>query len=134
MLNIFPSLLIFGIFAPFILRVAVGVYLFHTGYNHLGKEKESVIQEATQKFSSYAKPIVILGGLFEVIVGLSLVAGFLTQIMALLGMLYMVKMFVLKKQYPVWMKRERVLYVVFFVILLSLLLTGAGAPAVDLPL
>lgn len=138
MLSIFPSLFVFGIFAPFILRTTVGVYLFYTGYRHLKEERELITEEVAQGiprvFSPYAKPFVIIGILFEIVVGLSLIAGFLTQIMALLGMIYVVKLLILKDLYPVFAKHERVFYVVLFVIFLSLLLTGAGAPAVDLPL
>jgi len=134
MLSIFPSLLIFGIFAPFILRVAVGVYLFYTGFGHLREERESVTVELSDRFGTFSKSLVIIGGLFEVVIGLSLIAGFLTQVMALLGSLYMIKLLVFKNNYPTWIKHEKIFYVMVLVILLSLLLTGAGAPAVDLPL
>ena len=134
MLSIFPSLLIFGIFAPFILRVAVGVYLFYTGWRHFGGEQESITKEIARKVGPYAKPVALFTALVEIVVGLSLIAGFLTQVAALIGMVYALKMIWFKKDCPVLVKHERVFYVILFVILLSLLLTGAGAPAVDLPL
>ena len=134
MLSIFPSLLILGIFAPFILRVAVGVYFFYTGYQHLQVEQGSVMREVAQKYERFAKPIVIFAALIEIVIGLSLAVGFLTQFAALIGMIYILKLLWFKKDYPVFVKRERVFYLMVFVILLSLLLTGAGAPAIDLPL
>lgn len=134
MLSIFPSLLIFGIFAPFILRVTIGVYFLYTGYQHIQKEQKDIVQEATQKFGSFAKPLVITGVLFEIALGLLLVVGFLTQIASILGMIFVLKLLWFKNEYPHFVKNERVLYIIIFVILLSLLFTGAGAYAVDLPL
>ena len=134
MLSIFPSLLIFGIFAPFILRVVVGVYFFYTGYKHLQVERENIVKEVARKIGTFAKPLVILTILIEVVIGLSLIAGFLTQPMALVGILYILILLWFKNECPIFVKHERVFYIILFAILLSLLLTGAGALAVDLPL
>lgn len=134
MLSIFPSLLIFGIFAPFILRFAVGVYLFYSGYAHLREDRERCVQELSTRFGSFSKTIIIIGGIFEAVIGLSLIAGFLTQVMALLGALYMLKLLFFKNSYPIWIKHERIFYLVLFAIFVSLLLSGAGVPAIDLPL
>ena len=54
--------------------------------------------------------------------------------MALAGMVYILKLLWLKNKYPIFIKRERIFYIMMFAILLSLLFTGAGALAVDLPL
>jgi len=134
MLSIFPTLLVFGIFAPFVLRVVVGTYLFYIGYAHMREGRELLTQELSGLFGSFSKYLVIIGGLFEAVIGLSLIAGFLTQVMALLGALYMVKLLIFKNNYPVWIKHERVFYVILLAIFLSLLLSGAGVPAIDLPL
>ncbi|MFC1730946.1 DoxX family membrane protein, partial [candidate division KSB1 bacterium] len=134
MLSIFPSLIIFGIFAPFILRVTVGIYLFYVGYAHLRNERESVTQEASHQVGSFAKALIIIGGIFEVTVGLSLIAGFLTQAMAIAGMIYILILLQFEDRCPVYVKHEKVFYIILFAIFFSLLLTGAGAPAVDLPL
>jgi len=114
--------------------LTVGVYIFYTGWQHLGGEKESLVKEATKSVSSYAKLLIIIGGSFEIIIGLSLIAGYLTQLMALLGIIYIATLLWFKRTCPIYVKHERVFYVMIFVILLSLLFTGAGAPAVDLPL
>ena len=133
MLSIFPSLLILGIFAPFILRMAVGLYFFYTGYHHLQKEQESIVKEA-KKYVPFAKPLMVFSALIEIVIGLSLIAGFLTQIASLVGIIYILILLRMKKACPVFVRRERILYVMILVILLSLLFTGAGAIAVDLPL
>ena len=134
MLSIFPSLLVFGIFAPFFLRLAVGIYLFYTGYEHLTKEQISLEKEFGNKLGGLGKSLAIIVPVFEILVGLSLVAGFLTQVMVLLGMVYSAKLLWFKKDCPRYAKHEKIFYVLVFIILLSLLFTGPGAFAVDLPL
>jgi len=134
MLSIFPSLLIFGIFAPFILRVAVGIFFFNTGYRHIQKEQDALVSELSSRLGTFAKPFAITVAVVEIIIGLSLIAGFLTQIVAILGMIFVLKLLWFKNECPVFAKHEKIFYVMLFVILLSLLLTGAGAPAIDLPL
>ncbi|MEX0652200.1 MAG: DoxX family protein [Candidatus Paceibacterota bacterium] len=134
MLSIFPSLLIFGIFAPFILRVVVGAYLLHIGWGHLTTQRETLVEKLYARLGSPTTIFIVFGGLFEVVLGLFLIAGFLTQVMALLGGLYALKLLWFKKEFPVLVPHERIFYILLFAIFLSLLLTGAGAPAVDLPL
>ena len=134
MLSIFPSLLTFGIFAPFLLRLSAGIFFFYAGYQHFGKEQEGLVGELTQKFSSFAKPISVTLAIVEIVIGLFLIAGFLTQVAALLGAIFMLKLLWFKKSCPCLARHEKTVYVLLFVICISLLLTGAGAPAVDLPL
>ncbi|HEC32886.1 MAG TPA: DoxX family protein, partial [Candidatus Kaiserbacteria bacterium] len=126
MLSVFPSLLILGIFAPFILRLSVGVYFFYTGYRHIKEEREILVKEFANKFKTIAKPLVVIVAIIEMILGLSLVAGFLTQIAAILGMIFALKLLWFKNKYPHFAKNDRTLYIIIFVILLSLLFTGAG--------
>ena len=134
MLSVFPSLLILGIFAPFILRVTVGAYFLYTGAKHLKGEQENSVKEFTKKCGSFAKPFVIVTALVEIVIGFSLIVGFLTQVMALLGMIYMLKLLWFKNEYPLSIRRERIFYIVMFAVLVSLLLTGPGVFAIDLPL
>ena len=134
MLSVFPSLFIFGIFAPLILRLAVGVLFFYSGYQHFTKENEVLAAEFTSRFGSFAKTFALLVAGVEVILGAALIVGFLTQVAALLGMIFVLKLMWFKKEYPILAKHEKAVYVLAFVVLLSLLITGAGAPAIDLPL
>ncbi|MBI2618275.1 DoxX family membrane protein [Candidatus Kaiserbacteria bacterium] len=134
MLSVFPSLLTFGIFAPLFLRLTAGIFFFYSGYRHFGEERMELVRELSQKFSSAGKAIAVTLALVEMLLGLFLIAGFLTQVMALLGMIFTLKLLWFKNKYPLVAKHEKVVYALLFVIFLSLLFTGAGAPAVDLPL
>jgi len=134
MLSIFPSLLTYGIVAPFILRMTVGLFFLDRGYRHLKEEKAGVVADMTKRLHAFAKPFVVLVALVEVAIGLSLIAGFLTQIAAIFGIIYMFKMLYFKVECPHFAKHQRLVYILFIVILFSLLITGPGIIAVDLPL
>ncbi len=134
MLSIFPSLLIFGILAPFILRVIVGVYFLHAGYLDFGKEEGGSLEEITKKHGKYAKPFLTIFAIAEVVVGLSLIVGLFTQVAALIGIIFVLKFLWFKNEFPIFIKHEKVFYFMVLTILFSLLLTGAGALAIDLPL
>ena len=63
-----------------------------------------------------------------------LAAGYYTQIAALLGAIGAFKAFLFTKRYPEIIPFSRSTYILLIAILLSLLLTGAGAIAFDLRL
>lgn len=125
----------FGILAPFILRVTVGIYFFHTGYNRLQSgELDSVANTVSQRLGTLARPIIVFSTLIEISVGLLLIAGLFTQIAALIGIVCVLRTLWFTSKYPAFKKHEKVFYFMVLAILFSLLLIGAGAFAVDLPL
>ncbi len=141
MLSVFPSLFILSIFVPVLLRLVVGIFFFTIGYRHLTKEQDVLGKEFSAWFQTYlpflapvAKPYVVLLALIEILLGLTLIAGFLTQVAALIGFIYMIKLVWLQKGFPHFANHERLVYILFAVVLFSLLILGPGAPAVDLPL
>jgi uncharacterized membrane protein YphA (DoxX/SURF4 family) len=73
-------------------------------------------------------------GAIEIVGGIMLILGLYTQIAALvLGLLTLAEAYTEYKD-PLILKRNFVFYTMLFAILLSLLLSGAGAFAIDLPL
>jgi uncharacterized membrane protein YphA (DoxX/SURF4 family) len=138
MLTIFPSLLWLGLAAPFLLRVTLGLVFLHASYLKLKKEKN----ERAELFQEIGlKPGIVYSqtlGYFEIILGLSLIAGYLTQISALIsallfGIIALIKIF--KK--PSTMEKvgeSGEYYLILTVISISLLFSGAGFLAFDLPL
>jgi hypothetical protein len=71
---------------------------------------------------------------FDVIVGTMLLAGIYTQVAALAGMSGIAVAVLFAPSYLERVSLSRAVAALTFVILLSLLLTGAGAFAFDLPL
>ncbi|MCH7529660.1 DoxX family membrane protein [Patescibacteria group bacterium] len=133
MLNPFPDLLVLSLLAPFILRIVVGVILLKSGYARITSGgTRSAIDIANQWRASMFSPAWYLGAI-EIIAGVFLIVGFLTQIAALVGGLIAIKA-IARKGGLAGAVRTKAFYVLMLVICVSLLLTGAGALAFDLPL
>ncbi len=124
--TVFPDLLTFSFYAPFILRLALGVYALAIGFSkkHPPTPEGVVAEEPTLSK-------LILRGLF-ILAGISLIAGFYMQIGALvLGILFLI--FLLDKNIRIAPALSRLELTLLFVIAISLLLTGAGPYAIDYP-
>ncbi len=117
MLNPFPDLLIYSTFAPFVLRVVLGFVYLDLGLLNVKKE-------GNQK----------LLGLVEVVGAVMLFLGFYTQIAAMLFIVIGAVSFYVEYKDASILKRDIVFYLLVLAISISLLLTGAGAYAKDLPL
>jgi uncharacterized membrane protein YphA (DoxX/SURF4 family) len=133
MLNPFPQLLSFSFFAPTLLRVTAAGIFFYLAYMHAKRREEIgkthfIIVGAMGVWAAWVLTIL------ETAVGAGLFLGFWTQIAALLGLLLCLKGFVWAKKYPRVFFLCRTEYLLLFVICVSLLVTGAGAFAMDLPL
>lgn len=116
-LSLFPSLLTFGLFAPLVLRLAVSYFLFSLG-------NETYKKEGLEKWYS----------IFYFITALFIFVGFYTQAFVLVGILVIKFDWWTKKKISPISKEQMMLYVFAEVILLSLVVTGPGAFAIDLPL
>lgn len=134
MLNPFPELLTYTIIAPFLLRVVVGVIFIDLGGMLFRNEKNSFIEAFKILRIPNPKKAVKILGIVEIIGGISLVLGAYTQISALILSLITLKELYIEYRDPNILKRNIVFYVLLFTITVSLLLTGAGAFAIDIPL
>ena len=133
MLNPFPELLVLSFFAPLFLRVALGLVLFLTSFHQLIDKHEALSIRFNEIWPKHGTKIVWSVGVIEVVVGLSFVAGFYTQIAAIVGILF--SLFVIfSKKYKQVMHRDISFYILMLAISLSLLVTGAGIFAFDIPL
>lgn len=134
MLNIFPDLLTYGLLGPAILRLVLGIIFINLGYLHLTKEKER-----WNKFFEIIKlkPAELIGrvyALIEIAGGILLVIGLYTQVAALIFAVLSLIEIIVEYREPIILKRNIVFFILIFAISVSLLLTGAGRPAFDLPL
>ncbi len=134
MLNPFPDLLSFGLAAPLILRLVVGLIFINTGYLKLNKEKKRWAIFLNAIRVKPAKQLVLLLGLIEMVCGVFLIVGFSTQYVALILLALTIKEWFVEYREDVLVSRDIVFYTLIGAILLSLLLTGAGFIAFDLPL
>jgi uncharacterized membrane protein YphA (DoxX/SURF4 family) len=134
MLNTFPTLLAFGLLSPFILRISLGVIFLEFGYSKISKMRS----EKIQMFESLGlKPGVYYTvgfALLEIIVGLALFVGMYTQIASLIASIICILAILIKKRNNENVKSGYGFLILCFVISISLLFSGAGFLAFDLPL
>ena len=140
MLNPFPTLLNFSFFAPTILRLFIGIYFINLGYIKYTKKEPTRDHtiDLLYFFNSlsigpsiyYVKTLAII----ELLVGVFLCLGFFVQISAIITAIISLVFFIvsIKQQDLRILKPSE--YALLFAISLSLILTGAGVFAIDLPL
>lgn len=133
MLNIFPGLLDFSNFAPLILRLVFGLVFVAHGYPKLFTGFSQTVGFFDSIGIKPAKFWVFVVGFVEFFGGIALILGFATQIAALLIAINMLV--------AIWKVKAKQGFVngyefdlTLLAIALSLVLTGAGAYALDLPL
>ncbi len=132
MLNVFPGLLTYGFFAPTLLRIAAAIVLFYLAYNHY-TQREHIARTHFPVFG--AKTWIAWVAIFvDVVVGLGLFFGAWTQVAALLGALIALKYGIWYGKYPSYFVLPRSTAFLLCIVCLSLMLTGAGAMAFDVPL
>lgn len=134
MLNPFPELLNYSFLAPFLLRVLLGLIFLDLGALKFRGEKERWIASFETLGLKPADLFAPLYGLIQIIGALLLIFGIWTQVAALVFVICTgAELFVEWRAQNV-LKRDITFYLLIFTISLSLLLTGAGAYAFDLPL
>ena len=133
-LNPFPHLLSYSFFAPTILRLLLGLIFISFGFSKVTKEK-SAKAEMCEKIGLKPGLIYVLTfGIIEMLSGAMLVLGLYTQIAALAISLILLGTLLVKKKHPELFTGEPLFYFTLLIIALSLLITGAGAHAIDVPL
>jgi len=132
--NIFPQLFTYTLIAPFILRLVLGFIFLNLGSLKLSKERSGWIASLNILGIRPTGFFTGLLGIIEIIGGLLLIAGVYTQLTALvLGVIALCELLIEYKEESI-LKRDMVFYLLLTAICASLLLTGAGLFAVDVPL
>ncbi|MBY0472982.1 DoxX family membrane protein [Patescibacteria group bacterium] len=132
MLNTFPQFLSYGFYAPALLRCAVALVMLYLAYCHF-KNKDAINQEKFPVIGARAW-VAWFSVILEVAVGLALLFGYHTQIAAILTALVGIKHAFWTGKYPSYFVLSRTAALLVLAIALSLLASGAGALAMDLPL
>lgn len=134
MLNPFPELMVYSLMGPFILRVVLGIIFIDLGILKFKGEKKRWISSFEAVGLRPADALVSLYGLLQVVGGVMILVGFYTQVAALAFVILTGIEVYFEWKDEALLKRNIVFYILLFTISLSLLLTGAGAFAIDLPL
>lgn len=114
-LSIFPGLLTFQLVAPFLLRLVVGFFILSIGWDRYKKPYKSAC-------------------IIYAVAGILLILGLYTQIAAILALIVLKFDFYMDKKNGHVSREKFILQVVVNIIVISLLFTGPGFLAFDLPL
>lgn len=134
MLNPFPEFLNYAPLAPLILRVVVGFIFLELGMLKFRSEKGRWMASFETLHLRPTTFFVPLYGFLQVVGGIMFLLGLYTQVAALAFVIFTgLELYVEWKAGAV-LKRDMTFYLLLFIISLSLLLTGAGAFAFDIPL
>ena len=134
MLNPFPEFLNYALLAPFILRVVVGFIFLELGFLKFKSEKERWLASFETLHLCPTTFFVPLYGFLQIVGGVMFLLGAYAQVAALGFVIFTGLELYVEWQAGAVLKRDLTFYLLLFVISLSLLLTGAGAYALDLPL
>jgi uncharacterized membrane protein YphA (DoxX/SURF4 family) len=113
-LSIFPQLFTYGLIAPFLLRLAVGGLRLFVGIEKWKKDKTLSV--------------------LNIVSSLCLIAGLYTQVAVIVGIILISIDYFSEKKAGTLTKEKTVISILMKVVLLSLLFTGPGFLAFDLPL
>jgi len=134
MLNPFPEFLNYSPLAPMILRLLIGLIFVDLGFLKFRGEKDRWMASFEALHLRPADFFVPLYGFLQIVAGTLLIIGLWTQVAALFFVLSTGAELYVEWRAKEILKRDLVFYLLIFTISLSLLLTGAGAFAFDLPL
>lgn len=134
MISAFPYLLSFATISPLILRVAAGIYMLIFAHENLENKREERLHLFNEARLRPAKWFLYFMSAIEIAGGVLLVAGAWTQIAALSLAVLMLMAIIIKIFRPDLISRSVNTYILLFVILISLIFTGAGFAGADLPL
>ena len=123
MFSIFPPLLSYQLFAPLLLRVTLGIIFIIWSRD---KFKKRITKIGLNKETSIAT--------LEGIIGIFLIVGFLTQVVALASAIILGKRLFSKIRSKAFFTDGVNYYFILFIISICLICTGAGFIAFDLPL
>lgn len=134
MLNPFPSLLAYSTLTPFILRLVLAFIVLDLGFLKFGKEKSRWLASLEALHLKPADIWLKILALIDVVGGIMLLVGWYTQIAALAFVLLFGIEFYIEWKDGSILRRDLTFYFLVLAIAISLLLTGAGAYAFDIPL
>lgn len=134
MLSPWPQLFDYVLLVPTVLRVVLGVMYIRFGYFKLTRGREVKRTFFNRAGFPAARWWVWGIGILELVGGLFLIVGFLTQITALVLSIILLGAAFIKTRKPDLLPNSTDYYILIFVTTASLLLLGPGFLAVDLPL
>jgi hypothetical protein len=132
MLSLFPQILFLSPLSATLLRITAGLVFAYLAYFHFSNKRAAAEELST--LIGGAGAILILYCLIEALIALFLIIGLWTQAAALLGFVIAAKVLLIRRSLKELKPLSQLSYALLAVICLSILVTGAGPFAFDLPL
>lgn len=129
----FPEILYLAPFSATLLRIAVA-YAFIYIASEMIQRRRGVINATFPIIGHPSLWMVWTSALITALIGCMLAIGLYTQVVAIIGAVIAIKHGVGSLWFPSIMPLSRGAYAFLFIVCLSLIVTGAGAIAFDLPL
>jgi len=132
MLSLFPQILFLSPLAATLLRITAGLVFAYLAYFHFGNRRAGA--DELSKLVGGASVILFIYCIIELVLAACLIVGFGMQLAALVGFIIALKMLLIRRSLRELKPISALSYALLAVICLSLVVTGAGVFAVDLPL
>ncbi len=123
MLSLFPELLDWSWYVPFVFRVFLGFYLLSVGYKF-----------AKSKNGSEDRPAWIIFGTLLIVLSISFFAGVYTQLSGVITFAISLLALYFKYKKALFASETAKFYLLLGIVALSLVFLGSGPYAFDLPL
>lgn len=129
--DLWPETIYYAPLAIALLRITAGIYTLYIASTLV--EREHAFTHIRFPFITHAPLwLVWVSALLTALVGVSLVVGFYTQLMALAGMIMAIKHLFLARSHPYVFPLAAGTYVLLFVVFFVLFVCGTGTFGVDL--
>jgi uncharacterized membrane protein YphA (DoxX/SURF4 family) len=133
MLSLFPSLFTYGLFAPLIIRLAIGIYFTFIGFRHYREEAASWATLWNNRKIGQIALSSLLAKL-QIVIGIMLTIGLYTQAVAIAAIVFVWVEWAVKSRASRPSTAELWTNIFISAMCVSLLFLGAGFLAFDLPL
>jgi len=132
MLTIFPIQFLAPL-AYALLRICIGFIFLRLGKSHI-HNREELKHIFTLPYFSHGLFFVWYVGSMEILIGTLFILGLFTQIAALLGMVYSLKLLFFRNRFVHPLIPHGAYLILILFVSLSLCITGPGIFAIDLPI
>jgi uncharacterized membrane protein YphA (DoxX/SURF4 family) len=135
MINPFPIAYL-ALVAHAILRVMLGLILVQLGWRHMTKDNARLaeaLRSCVPSLARFAPGFALYFAMVEIALGAAFIAGFYTQIAAMVAVVYALKLLYLRNRLA-GLTPSPSFFVLMIGVCLSLFITGAGILAMDIPI
>ncbi len=134
MLSVFPELLNYNLVGITLIRILVGLVILYIGLISISTKRSLYSSEMRLKNHKMAEFWPWLFGTIEILTGVFLLLGFLTQNMAILSAYIFINLGFIEKNVGKVLSQSSLFFLVMTTISITIIFFGPGLFSIDLPL